>query len=218
MDGGLKVDAVVDGVNPVGGEPPFDEDVRHGVGNANVEIHLPQGHHVCGAVREHGHRPAHVVQAVVAVDGGHHRGLQVLFYQVSHQVAPGAVAVDDVHLLAGQQALKLLQAHHRVAGLDHLDGNAHFLRVVGELAPAKAEELGVDGLVQLLEQVEHMGFGAAGVAAADQMDNAHGVSSRIPAPGGVFSKKLKLPFIIVEVFQGRKASGGIPPKTTRPAR
>ena len=148
LDGRLKVDAVVDGVNAVRGEIPLDEDVRHGVRHADVEVHPPQGHHVGGAVREPRHRPAQVVQAVVAVHRGDHRGPQVLFNQVAHQVAPGAVAVDDVHLLPGQAALQLPQAHHRVAGLYHLNGDAHFRRVLGEIPLAEAEQLGIDILVQ----------------------------------------------------------------------
>ena len=80
---------------------------------------------------------------------GDHRGPQVLFHQVAHQVAPGAVAVDDVHLLPGQAALQLPQAHHRVPRLDHFNGDAHFRRVLREIPLAEAEQLGVDGLVQL---------------------------------------------------------------------
>ena len=105
VDGGRKVDAVIQGVDPVRREPPLDEDVCHGVRHADVVVDPPQGHHVGGAVGEPGHRAAQVVQAVVAVHRGDHRRPQVLFDEIAHQVAPGPVAVDDVHVLPGQQAL-----------------------------------------------------------------------------------------------------------------
>ncbi len=83
------------------------------------------------------------------------------------------MAVDDVHLLAGKEPAQLTKADKGVAALYDVDGYAHLLGVVGELAAHEAEQLGVDRAVQLSQKVEHMGLGAAGVAAADKVYNSH---------------------------------------------
>ena len=62
-----------------------------------------------------------------------------------------------------------------------MDGHAHALGVVRELTAPEAYKLGVDRGVQLPQKVEHMGLGAAGVAAADKVDNSHFAHSFIPA-------------------------------------
>ncbi len=105
--------------------------------------------------------------------GGDHRGVDELFQQVAHQVAPGAVAVDDINFLPSHLLFQLRQAPNGVAGFNDVNGDAHFLRVGGKISLAEAEELGVNKAVQLLKQVEHMGLGPAGVAAANQMDHSH---------------------------------------------
>ena len=40
---------------------------------------------------------------------------------------------------------------------------------------AEAHQLGGDGLIQMLQQAQHMGFCAAGVSAADEMNDLHGM-------------------------------------------
>ena len=109
--------------------------------------------------------------------GGDHRSIHRALEQVAHEIAPGPVAMDDVDLLPGYQLFQLPQPTDGVPGLDYVDGHAHLGRVVGELPLAEAHQLGVDEIVQLPQQVEHMGFRAAGVAAADQVNYAHTVHS-----------------------------------------
>ncbi len=91
------------------------------------------------------------------------------------------MAVDNIHLPAGEELFKLSKTYKGVAALYHVDGYAHFPGVVGKLASHEAEQLCVDRAVQLPQKVEHMGLCAASVAAADKVDNSHFVPSFAPA-------------------------------------
>ena len=52
-------------------------------------------------------------------------------------------------------------------------GNAELSGLVGKGTVPEAHQLCGDGLVQILQQAEHVGLGAAGIAAADEMDDLH---------------------------------------------
>ena len=61
---------------------------------------------------------------------------------------------------------------HVVAAADH-GGNAHVPGLLGKGALPEAHQLGMDVLIQMLQQTQHMGLGAAGVAAADEVNDFH---------------------------------------------
>ena len=169
--GGGKVDAVVDGVEPVGGEAPINEQVHHGVGHADAVVQMPERPGIDGPEGEPGEGAAHVVQAVVAVDGGHHRQSRDLAEHGADHVGPGAMAVDDLVAALPDIGRQLPPgAEDVVAPADH-GGNAHPPGFLGKGTLPEAHKLGGNGLVQMLQQAQHMGFCAAGVSAADEMDD-----------------------------------------------
>ena len=54
-----------------------------------------------------------------------------------------------------------------------LRGDAHGPGLLGEGAVPKADQLGGDRLVQILQQAEDVGLGPAGVPAADEVNDLH---------------------------------------------
>ena len=173
-----EVDAVVDGVEPVGGKAPVDEQVHHGVGHADAVVQMPERPGIDGPEGEPGEGAAHVVQLVVAVDGGHHRQACGLPQQGADHIGPAAVAVDQLIPSLPDIGRQLPPgAEDVVAPADH-GGNAHLAGLLGKGAVPEADKLGGDGFVQILQQTQHMGLGPAGIAAADEMDDLHKSASK----------------------------------------
>ena len=59
-----------------------------------------------------------------------------------------------------------------VPAADH-GGDAHGPGLVGKGAVPEANQLSGDGFIEVLQQAQHMSFGSAGVAAADEMNDFH---------------------------------------------
>ena len=176
--GGGKVDAVVDGVEPVGGEAPIDEQVHHGVGHTDAVVQMPERPGIDGPEGETGEGAAHVVQLVVAVDGGHHRQARGLSQQRPDHIGPAAVAVDQLIPSLPDIVRQLPpQVGDVVSAADH-GGDPHGPGLLGKGAVPEADQLGGDGFVQILQQTQHMGLGPAGIAAADEMDDLHKSASK----------------------------------------
>ena len=176
--GGGKVDAVVNGVEPVGGKAPIDEQVHHGVGHADAVVQMPERPGIDGPEGEPGEGAAHVVQLVVAVDGGHHRQACGLPQQCADHVGPAAVTVDQLIPSLPDIVRQLPpQVGDVVAAADH-GGDPHGPCLLGKGAVPEADQLGGDGFVQILQQTQHMGLGPAGIAAADEMDDLHKSASK----------------------------------------
>ena len=173
-----EVDAVVDGVEPVGGEAPINEQVHHGVGHTDAVVQMPERPGVDGAEGEPGEGTAHVVQLVVAVDGGHHRQARGLSQQRPDHIGPAAVAVDQLIPSLPDIVRQLPpQMGNVVPAADH-GGDPHGPGLLGKGAVPEADQLGGDGFVQILQQTQHMGLGPAGIAAADEMDDLHKSASK----------------------------------------
>ena len=175
---GGEVDAVVDGEEPVGGEAPIDEQVHHGVGHTDAVVQMPEGPGVDGPEGEPGEGAAHVVQLVVAVDGGHHRQARGAPQQCADHVGPAAVTVDQLIPSLPDVGRQLPpQMGNVVPAADH-GGDPHGPGLLGKGAVPEADQLGGDGFVQILQQTQHMGLGPAGIAAADKVDDLHKSASK----------------------------------------
>ena len=173
-----EVDAVVDGVEPVGGEAPIDEQVHHGVGHTDAVVQMPEGPCVDGPEGEPGEGAAHVVQLVVTVDGGYHRQACGAPQQGTDHVGPTAVTVDQLIPSLPDVGRQLPpQMGNVVPAADH-GGDPHGPGLLGKGAVPEADQLGGDGFVQILQQTQHMGLGPAGIAAADEMDDLHKSASK----------------------------------------
>ena len=173
-----EVDAVVDGVEPVGGKAPVDEQVHHGVGHTDAVVQMPEGPCVDGPEGEPGEGAAHVVQLVVTVDGGHHRQACGAPQQGTDHVGPTAVTVDQLIPSLPDVGRQLPpQMGNVVPAADH-GGDPHGPGLLGKGAVPEADQLGGDGFVQILQQTQHMGLGPAGIAAADEMDDLHKSASK----------------------------------------
>ena len=173
VGGGGEVDAVVDGIKPVRWESPLDQKVHHRIGDADAVVQLPQRPGVDVAEGQMAQRAAHVVQLVVAVNSGHHRHPRGMAKQRTDHIGPGTVAVNDF-ITALADILRQLTpgAENVVAAADH-GGDPQAPGLLGEGAVPEAHQLGGDGLVQVLQQTQDVGLRAAGVTAADQMDDFH---------------------------------------------
>ena len=168
-----EIDAVINGVEPVGGEAPGDQQVHHGVGNADAVVQLPQGPGIDGAEGQMAEGAAHVVQLVVAVDRADHRQPRGTAQQRADHIGPGAVAVDQL-VAALADIVRQLAADPEdiVAAADH-GGDAEGAGLVCKGAVPETDQLGGDALIEVLQQTQHVGLGAAGVSAADEMDDFH---------------------------------------------
>ena len=173
-----EVDAVVDGVEPVGGKAPVDEQVHHGVGHTDAVVQMPERPGIDGPEGEPGEGAAHVVQLVVAVDGGHHRQASGAPQQRTDHVGPTAVTVDQLIPSLPDIVRQLPpQMGNVVPAADH-GGDPHGPGLLGKGAVPEADQLGGDGFVQILQQTQHMSLGPAGIAAADEMDDLHKSASK----------------------------------------
>ena len=168
-----EVDAVVDGEELVRVKAPGDEQIHHGVGDADAVIQPPQCEGIDGAVGDAGEGSAQIIQAVVGVDGGDHRQAGGFAQKGAHHIPAGTVTVDEIVAALPDFLLEQAEgAEHIAVGID-LSGDAQLPRLLGEGSLHEADHVHLDGPGQVLEQGEHMGFGAAAVAAADEMNDFH---------------------------------------------
>ena len=141
-------------------------------------VQMPERPGIDGPEGEPGEGAAHVVQLVVAVDGGHHRQACGLPQQGADHIGPAAVAVDQLIPSLPDIVRQLPpQVGDVVSAADH-GGDAHGPGLLGKGAVPEADKLGGDGFVQILQQTQHMGLGPAGIAAADEMDDLHKSASK----------------------------------------
>ena len=170
---GGKVDAIVDGVEPVRRKAPGDEQVHHGVRYTDAVVQVPQGPGVDGTEGQAAEGAAHVVQLIVAVDSRDHRQTRGGAQQGAHHVGPGAVAVDELVAACPDVGSELPPQPGNVVAAHNFGRNAHLPGLLGEGAVPEADQLGGDDLVQILQQAQDVCFGTARVAAADEMDDFH---------------------------------------------
>ena len=102
------------------------------------------------------------------MDGGHHRQSGGAAEHGADQVAPGAVAVDDIVVPVDNLFAQDGDGAENIVTGDDLRGDAQLPGLLGEGALGEAHHVGLDVLLQPLEEGMDVGFGAAGVAAADQ--------------------------------------------------
>ena len=108
------------------------------------------------------------------MDGGDYRQPCGLAQQRTDHIGPGAVAVDELIAALPDIGRQLApDAQDIVTAADH-GGDAQVTGLLGKGAVPEAQQLGVDMLIQVLQQAQHVGLGSAGVAAADQMNDFHG--------------------------------------------
>ena len=123
------------------------------------------------------------------MDGGDHRQTGGLSQQGAHQIAPGAVAVEELiaplhnHFFQGPANLQQV-----VPGQDH-GGDAQLPGFLGEGAFHKTYHGNVDGMGKILQQGMDVGLGAAAVAAGNEVHDLHGIKTskekrKYLCPGG----------------------------------
>ena len=174
LPGPGEVHAVVYRIDPVRlGHPPGDEQLAHGVADAGEVVHPPQGHAV-QQPEAHGRQgPAHVVQPPVAVNGAEQGQAGGALQQPGHDVAPAAVAVDEVEAPLLHHPPELRQHGPQVPAVQDRDVDAHVPGRLGEFRLHEAHQLHVDPLPQFPQQPQHVGLCAAHVPAADERQDLH---------------------------------------------
>ena len=165
-----EVQAVVDGEGRLPREAAGDEQVTHGVRDADVVFDAPEGQDVQDAVGRRSERAAHVIEPVVAVYRAHHGPAAGRAQYGPGEVRAGAVRVDELEALLRYHAPHLAQGGEEAAGADpRLD--AELRRFAGEGPAAEADQGDVHAPGEVLEQGVDVGLGPAGVPAADEMYN-----------------------------------------------
>ena len=127
---------------------------------------------VQGAEGEGGQGTAHVVDLGVAVDGGDQGQAGGALEERPHQVAPGTVTVDDVIALLADSGPEGLEDRRGAAG-QHVGFDAQRPGLLGEGPVGEAHHIRLYVFVQPLQKGVDVGFGPAGVPAADQMNDFH---------------------------------------------
>ena len=176
-----KIHAVVDDKRSPGVHPGLHHHIPQLPGDANPIIQLPQRRPIGSAISQIAQGAAQVIQLGITVDRGDHRRLDPLFQQIPHEIGPGAVAMDDLEVLRPDQLLQAANDPGNVPTGQHLGGNAHFPGLLGKGPLHKADQQHPMGLIQALQQGQHMGFRAAYITAGYQMYDSHNRSS--PHPG-----------------------------------
>ena len=108
------------------------------------------------------------------MDGGDHRKAREPAEEGADHIGPGAVAVDELESLPADILRQLAADFKNVVAAANHGRDAQGPGLPSEGAVPEADQLGGDGLVQVLEEAQHMGLGPAGVPAADEMNDLHG--------------------------------------------
>ena len=164
---GGEINAVVDCVEPIRREAALDQQIHHGIRNADPVVQMTQGPGIDVAERQAAERAAHVVQLIIAVHGANNGEAGCAAQQSTHHVGTGAVAVDDLIVSLFDICGQLTAQAGNVIAPHDLGRDAHAAGFLGEGTVAETDHLGSNGFVQILQQAQHMGFCAAGVTAAD---------------------------------------------------
>ena len=174
---GGEVQAVVNGKELFRVELPLDEQVDHGVGDADAIVQLPQGQGIDGPVGQAGEGTAQIVQPIVAVDGGHGGQAGLFGQEGRHHVAAGAVAVDEVKVLVPDHLGQLLQVGEKVSTGEDLGVDAQGAGLLDKGAFGETDHFYLNAGGQTSQEGMDVGLCPARIAAADQMEYFHGFSS-----------------------------------------
>ena len=107
------------------------------------------------------------------MDGGDHRETGGAAEHGAHHIAAGTVAVDEIVSLSPDFFLEQAQGVQDVPPGVDLGANVQFPSLLGKGALQKTDHRHVNGPGEILQQGEHVGFRAAAVTAADEMDDFH---------------------------------------------
>ena len=118
-------------------------------------------------------RTAHIVQAVVAVDGADHRQTGGFAQQGADHIGPGTMTVDQLKAALADIMDQTAADAEDVVSRHDFRGDSQCPGFLGERTVPETDQLGGNGLVEVLQQAQDVGFGTAGVAAADQMNDLH---------------------------------------------
>ena len=140
-------------------------------------VHVPQSQGVDGAVGQPGEGTAQIVQLIVGVDGGDEGQTGAALEQPAHEVAPGAVAVDDLIALGAHLVLQLGQHPGEIAAGQHGGVDAQLAGLMDEGTVGEADHGHLNAGGKSLKQGMDVSLGAAGIAAADESDDFHKIQS-----------------------------------------
>ena len=171
--GVAEVETVINGKEIVRLEAAVDQPLAQRVGHAHAVVEPAQGDLIRDAVGRGGKGTVQIVQAIVAVHGRDHRHVETPPQDRAHEVRLRAVAVHHVVAALADRAAQLADAADK-AVFQHPGRDAELARPVGKGAGDEADELHLHALVQqIAQQGVDMRSCAAGVAAADEMDDFH---------------------------------------------
>ncbi|MPM46636.1 hypothetical protein SDC9_93341 [bioreactor metagenome] len=87
------------------------------------------------------------------------------------------MAVDDLIAALPDVLGQAVANAQNVVSRHNLSGNPKLTGLLCEGPVPEADKLGRDGFVQMAQKAQNVGFGPAGVAAADEMDDFHSAPS-----------------------------------------
>ena len=134
---------------------------------------MPQGSGVQKADGEPLGQRAEIIQLIVAVDGGDHRGMAEELDQKARNVGLGAVAMDDLRLFPPDLSDQAVIIIGNEPGKKGGGADAGSLGRLRKIAGAQADQLQVVLLLQPGAESKDMGLRAAAVAAAGNMEYFH---------------------------------------------
>ena len=118
-------------------------------------------------------KAVHVIEPVVAVHGGDSRDACLPCCSQREYVGFCAVRVYYVIISFSDDFLYLADVTEYIGRFDHCDIDAQCFRIVSEYTGAEADELHFHMTRQFPEQIEHVRFCSAYIAAAYYVDNPH---------------------------------------------
>ena len=134
---------------------------------------MPQSDFVDRAVAERSERASHVVQTIIAVDGGNDGNSRAAAQQHSHQVGARTVAVDDLIAVVADHG-EDPAAHGKQRAVAQDGGrNPKPPRLLRKRTLCKADQMHIFRFVQTCQQGQHVRFRAADIPAGDHVDDFH---------------------------------------------
>ena len=116
---------------------------------------------------------SHIVQAIVTVDGADHRQTGGFAQQGADHIGPGTMAVNQLKAALADVVHQTAADAEDVVSRHDFRGDPQLPGLLSKGTVPETDQLGGNGLIETLQQAQDVGFGAAGVAAADQMNDLH---------------------------------------------
>ena len=168
-----EINAVVQRKDALRVKAAGDHKLGHAVGNADPGVQPPERELVDRAVGECREGPAHIVQPVIAVDGGNDGNGGAAAQQHPHHIGARAVTVDDLITVVTDHGENPSANGEERTVAQNGGGDPQTPCFLCKFALRKADQVNIFRFIESVQQRQHVRLCTADIAAGDHMDDSH---------------------------------------------